>query len=381
MQLNVIRLAFLLLLTFCGWIHPLAADTQKDHRTWQHGIDFVQVGNRSLLIWGSWGNPPTPLFGGNGNWQHDIYYSWIDKTNPTIRPQILVSTTEAQEPSSTAINDAGRILVTFEDGNGGEINQRAGLWDSNLKPVKDIQLVREGGHSGDVAASGNQFLIAYSEEWMDGGSFMNLGTGKNMLARIVSNEGVMGDEIEITLDTDPNKREDWPLVAGSPRDWLIIWQRYPERSLQGALIGKEGSINKKIKIANNLKAYHYNVAYVPKLDLYAVMGTNSQKGFIALIDHLGKIVATKTGLPPPVSESQIIFTDLSSEPVTAVYPVKPRGIAVINFSATKIKLVKKIPHSYRWDYMGTTGVMVTLDQILFATLSTRGVHLFPVKIN
>jgi hypothetical protein len=64
----------------------------------------------------------------------------------------------------------------------------------------------------------------------------------------------------------------------------------------------------------------------------------------------------------------------------AVYPIEPDGVAVVRLSAGAIELVKAVDHPYAWDYAGTTGTFVAPDEVLFATLSTTGLHLIPVKL-
>jgi hypothetical protein len=53
---------------------------------------------------------------------------------------------------------------------------------------------------------------------------------------------------------------------------------------------------------------------------------------------------------------------------------------VLRINATAIELVKRIDHSYRWDYSGTTGAFVGGNRVLFATLSTSGLKLIPVDL-
>src|SRR5207244_3663961 len=126
------------------------------------------------------------------HWQHDVYYSWLNPARPVLDVQTLAADDEAQEPASAAINSRGRILMSCEDGDG-DINQRAGLWDAALNPIRAYPFtIRDGGHSGHVAALGDKFLVLYSEGWIDGGGVDNLGTGDDVWARIVDNDGNTG---------------------------------------------------------------------------------------------------------------------------------------------------------------------------------------------
>ena len=354
-----------------------AASDTEDHRAWQHGVDLIRVGGKLLVVWGSPGNPPKPNVG--GDWQHDVYYAWIEGEAAQLSPQVLVAKPEAQEPPSIAINAKGTILMTSEDGDGG-INQHAGLWDSSLRVIKKYpMLIRRGGHSGHVAAMGNRFLVAYSEGWVDGGGFLDRGTGKDVLARIVEDDGTLRREVKLT-DGDRRHRDGWPLVAGSDRNWLVVWQRYPELSLQAALIDATGAVAARRKITDGLPLrYAYDVEFAPQIGSYVVAGASGEGGFVSLVSVSGAIVTTRQGLPPMASESRIVL-GWDGTRLTGVYPVRPRGIAVVRIAADAVDLVRVVDHPYEWDYAGTTGAFVSAGRVLFATLSTRGIQLIRVDL-
>ena len=364
-------------------VASIAGERAPDHRAWQHGIDLIRVGDKLLLVWGSAGNPPRPNLG--GDWQHDVYYAWLNtpdtKAAAPIDPQILVSQPEAQEPPSTAINARGTILMTCEDGNGG-INQHAGLWDSSLRVLRKYPfMIKRGGHSGHVAAMGDRFLVAYGEGWVKGAGWLGMGTGENVFARIVDNNGKLGREIKLTPDRDPDPRDGWPLVAGSDRNWLVVWQRYPALTLQAALVDKAGAVIMRRQIIDGLPPrYAYDVEFAAPLASYVVAGSSGDGGFVALVSLTGKIVITQRGLPPMASESRIILGWDGSQ-LIGVYPVNPRGVAVVRLSADAIELSKVIDHPYAWDYSGTTGMFVAPERVLFVTLSTTGLRLIPININ
>jgi hypothetical protein len=351
-----------------------AGDQEEDHRAWQHGIDLLRVGEKLLLVWGSPGNPPVSNLG--GDWQHDVYYAWLNSPAGPLEPQLLVSLPEAQEPPSTAINARGTILMTSEDGNGG-INQHAGLWDSALRELRKYPFtIRRGGHSGHAAALGDRFLVTYSEGWVDGGGWLGLGTGKGVYARIVENDGSLRPELKIAT----GQRDGWPLVAGSDRNWLVVWQRYPGLTLHAALISAAGKVEVRREISGGMPLrYAYDVEYSPQLASYVVAGSSDDGGFVSLVSLSGDVTQTRRGLPPMVSESRIVLGWDGSQ-LTGAYPVKPRGIAVVRLSAGKIELAGVVDHPYAWDYSGTTGVFVASERVLFATLSTAGVRLIPVDL-
>ena len=309
-----------------------------------------------------------------------MYYAWLENENSPIKPRVLVSRPEAQEPASVAINARGTILMTAEDGNGG-INQHAGLWDSSLRVLREYPItIRRGGHSGHAAAMGDRFLIAYSEGWVEGGGFLERGTGKDIHARVVRNDGSIGREIDIAVDGDRRHRDGWPLVAGSERNWLVVWQRYPELSLQAALIGAAGTLIARRKIADRMPIrYAYAVEFAPQIASYVVAGSSGEEGFVSLVSLAGEIVGTRRGLPPMASESRIVL-GWDGQQLTGVYPVRPRGVAVVRISQGAVELVRLIEHPYPWDYSGTTGLFVAPGRVLFATLSTTGIRLIAVDL-
>lgn len=345
------------------------ANAEKDHRAWQHGIEWIKHDERNFIIWSSWGNPPTTNPG--KDWQHDIYQSWIEPCDPVSRPSLLVEGPEAQEPPSASLNNRGKVLLTWEDGRDG-INQYAAFLDTDSQQVSKPFLIRSGGHSGHVAASRDKFLIAYSEDWIDADDgFLQRGTGKNLFARIIEGNGHMHAEIPISRG-NIEKREDWPLVAGSERGWIIVWQRYPERTLHAATVDRSGVVGRHRRIAQGLRVgYHYDVQYLPALKIYFVLTSDDTGGAVVLLDMDGNIIRRHTGLPPFVSESRFVWTNAASG-VIGVYPTIPSGIAVIHVSAEKIFLQKMLSSSHQWDYIGTTGSFVSDSRVLFATLSRTG---------
>ena len=80
-----------------------------------------------------------------------------------------------------------------------------------------------------------------------------------------------------------------------------------------------------------------------------------------------------------VSESRLVLGWDGAQLIGA-YPVRPRGVAVVRLSAGAIELVKLIDHPYAWDYAGTTGVFTAPDQLLFATLSTKGLQIISLNL-
>ena len=198
-----------------------------------------------------------------------------------------------------------------------------------------------------------------------------------MFARVVENNGTRGREIKVG---GPPHRDDWPLVAGSDRNWLVVWQRHHDLSLQAALISASGDVVTRRKIIDGLPPrYAYDVEFAPQLELYVVAGSAGEGGFVSLVSLTGEIVKTRQGLPPMTSESRIVL-GWDGAHVIGAYPVRPRGIALVRISSEAVELVKVIDHPYPWDYSGTTGAFVAPGRALFVTLSTTGLHLISVDL-
>lgn len=345
------------------------ACAQEDHRAWQHGVELLKLNGKNILIWGSWDNPPVASPG--QDWKHDIYYASMDSCGKITPPSLLVGGHEAQEPPSAAVNSHGKILITWEDGSDG-INQYATFWNArDRKPDKKF-LIRDGGHSGHVAASQDRFLVAYSEDWVDADDgFLGRGTGKNLLARIVEDNGRVGPEINISPGNSA-KREDWPLVAGSASGWMIVWQRYPRRTLHAVVVSRAGAVLPQTLIAKDLRVgYHYDVQYIPALDAYFILAATTNSGVAVLIDAQGKILARNDKLPPIVSESRFVWTTGPSG-IIGIYPLIPSGVALVHVTAKKITLQETLTADFQWDYIGTVGTFVSPSKAVFATLSKNG---------
>ncbi|HEY0269082.1 MAG TPA: hypothetical protein VGC12_07605 [Methyloradius sp.] len=306
----------------------IAAGPDEDHRAWQHGVNLIAVGEKLLLVWGSPGNPPQANVG--GDWQHDVYYDWLDvaaiknassaQVPIAVNPKLLVAMPEAQEPPSVAINNEGNMLMTSEDGNGG-INQHAGLWNGDLQVMREYPYtIKRGGHSGHVAAMGNQFVVTYGEGWIDGGGWRNLGTGESIYARIIDSKGKAGRELKLTEGGNQNPRDSWPLIACSSNNCLAIWQRYPALTLQSALIDVSGKVFAGQQLMDDLPVrYSYDVEYSSDISSYIVAGTSSDKGFISVVSLTGELIKTSRELPPMVAESRLVL-HWDGTKLIAVYP-------------------------------------------------------------
>ncbi len=352
------------------------APSSDDLREFQHGISFLPRSDGThYLIWSSSGNPPKGADPKQDwNWTHDIYASIIDPRAPVIIPQTLISKPEAQEPASAAIAQNGNILVTTEDGwdTSYEVSQRYAVFDSELGVRKSYpQTVMEGGHSGHVSAVGNKFVVFFSEGWVDGGGVDGLGSGDDVYAAIIKNDGSLERTVNVSVG---NERDWWPVVAGSPQTALLVWQRFVPGSTAvdlyvAALDPATGMLTKApTKITSGVKYYTYNVAYVPGIDAFFVQGSYAAGGgFGYVINNSGSTIVARTDLPSIVRESDSVVRGS-----TVVQATAPTGLIVYDLTRSSITMRRTIQDSYRWQYMGLAGIFVDPDTVYLVSLSNRG---------
>jgi len=407
-------LGVLLVKTACG----------ADRREYQHGVEFVPAGGSlHWLIWSSSeGKPPTgkntfilPDGAKCGYFTHDIYYSRIDSGSPQVDPARnalrLVSLPEAQEPVSAAL--AGNsILVTFEDGSDsnvtsdcwGVIQQRYMLFDAALNPVSDRRTVnKSGAHSGHVAAVGKQFVIVYGEGWVDEGND-NFGTGKSIFLDVINAQAELLRHRSI--EAHDATRDWWPLVAGSDRYAMLLWQRYVNNTSRALLMYAvyDPVMDRFLKppeiISTDVYYYHYDVQYLATINRFLVSGNHlgnmlretnrgdmplkTQKGFVyllaedgAMIDHwsASSICEPCSGYHthPFVREAQPAVHAGEAD-VKVLYPVKPKGALLFSVTTDAVKLLKYVPDDYYWHSLGTDGIFLDQHTAYFATLSPLGLQ-------
>lgn len=295
--------------------------SSSDLREFQHGLDFIKISpERYALIWSSSGNPPA---GSNMvHWTHDIYYSFIDIKKPTISPKLLISKPEAQEPASAAISTSGNILITTEDGwdTPSVVDQRYALFNKDFQTIRSYpQLVLQGGHSGHVAFAGNHFVVFYSEGWVNGGGVDNLGSGRDVMAALISADGkLINSSIKVAVG---NKTRDWwPLIAGSKDSALLLWQRcVPDKAsvdLYFSVLDPEtGALRpSQVKLESGVKYYTYSVSYVENINKFLVIGSYEKGGgFAHLIDPDGKWLGqTGVGADGFVIDESYLYTPSSA---------------------------------------------------------------------
>ncbi len=351
-----------------------------DNREFQHGIDFVplQDGSKYMLIWASSGIPPEGA-SATGDWTHDIYYSFFDVDKPVIRPQLLISNSEAQEPASSAITSDGRIMVTMEDGWNAKrkVAQRFGIYDPHGRPVDAYpRLVQDGGHSGHVAAVSNLFVVFYSEGWVDGGGVDNLGSGDDVMARVYGSDGEFQREISVAVGS--STRDWWPLIAGSADHACLVWQRVVKSKAHVELMysifdPKTGyPVKHSIKIEDKVKYYTYSVKYIDSLDSFLILGSyESGKGFAYLVDNEGTVRAKNTAIPSIVRESKPAVKAINGK-TFIVQQMAPSGIMVLLVANSSITLATTVHGDIQWQGIGSDGLFLDDNDVFFAALSHSG---------
>ncbi|CAN0624500.1 conserved exported protein of unknown function [Burkholderia multivorans] len=350
---------------------PLA----RDLRAYMHGIGAVgDAAGGYDVFFSSSGLPPRGA-GPDRNWTHDVYVArWSPRTGVLARPRIFIARPEAQEPVSVAQNDAGRIMVTFEDGwnTPDEVSQRYGVYTPQLKAVRPYPVdVRAGGHSGHAAAVGPRFVVFYSEDWVEGGGVDNLGTGGGVYARIFDANGAMLRAVDVA----PHVREWWPMIAGSPTRALLVWQQYVRdehytRLKAAVLDPQSGRLGDARVIAPRVQYYTYGTAFVPSIDRFLVVATDADgKGFAQLVDRQGATTATLACMPASVREAGITVVDAN-----AYTPSADGRLLHLRMTPSTIELVATQHSPIAWTYLGSVGLVRSPTRLHWVALSPQGLR-------
>jgi hypothetical protein len=343
-----------------------------DLRAYMHGIESVQDADGGThVFFSSSGLPPTGA-DAQRNWTHDVYVaSWEPADDKISEPRVFISNPEAQEPVSVAQTSNGNIMVSFEDGWNTEsnVNQRFGVYDKNLDPVKPYpNNVATGGHSGHVAAVGDNFVVFYSDDWVDGGGVDNLGTGKGVYAKIYDSTG----NFRRTVPVAAKKREWWPMLASSPTKALLVWQQFVPKqtfaNLKIALLDPAtGALTKPVVLQKNLQYYTYKVAYVAAIDRFLVTGaTVNGKGFAYLVDNAGQTTASLPCMPAIVREAGITVHG-----AMAYTPSQDQRLLHLALTPQLITLQAVQPSPLAWSYTGSLGLVRNANSLHWVSL-TRG---------
>ncbi len=354
---------------------PAKVRSDVDPRAYMHGIGAAAgPGATTYVFFSSAGLPPRGP-DRNRNWTHDIYVAEWSAAQPNLgKPRLLVAEKEAQEPVSVAQNDAGRIMLTFEDGwnTANNVSQRYGVYDTALRPRQANPVdVWSGGHSGHVAPVGNSFVVFYSDDWVDGGGVDNLGTGNGVYLKTYDGNGQLRRSTDVARD----KREWWPLIAGAKEVALLAWQEFIPgetharlktavyRPADGALTGMQ-------VLNQSLKYYTYSVAYVPALDRFLVVGTtDAGKGFAYLLDTAGKVGASLACMPASVREAGITVVGKM-----AFTPAQDGRLLHLKLSADAIALRGSQPSPVPWTIQGNLGLVRSPTVLHWVSLTPTGLR-------
>ncbi|HDR9198814.1 TPA: hypothetical protein QDB48_000076 [Burkholderia vietnamiensis] len=352
-----------------------APQDDGDPRRFMHGIGVANAGGgRRWVFFSSSGIAPRGALR-SGNWPHDVYVGeWLPGKPRMLRVHTFISRPEAQEPVSIAQNPRGDIFVTFEDGwnTPQVVSQRYGIYRRDLKPVKPYPNdVESGGHSGHVAAVGERFVVFYSTDWIDGGGVDNLGTGNGVYVKTYDAQGRVLNHVPVA----PHRREWWPLVAGSPRRALLVWQKYiagsTDATLEYAMFDPvTAKLDKLGTLSDAIQYYVYSSAYVPAIDRFVVVTTTAdERGVAMLIDPDGRRVATLDCLPASVRESGI-----GIDGAHAYVPTRDGRLLTLALSPTGMTVSGVQRSPVPWGSTGIVGFPARAAAMHFVSLTPTGVR-------
>lgn len=355
----------------------MAAQTNRDAdlRAWMHGIEAVADADGGYHVFFSSSGIPPVGRDKDRNWTHDVYVASWDASQPKISDaRVFIQNPEAQEPVSVAQTPDGNIMVSFEDGwnTEAEVNQRFGVYDKNLDPIKPYpNNVATGGHSGHVTSVDDFFVAFYSEGWVNGGGVDNLGTGNGVYAKIYDSEGNFRRLVKVAA----KKREWWPMLAGSPTKALLVWQQFvPKKTyanLKIALLDPAtGALGKAVTLRNDLQYYTYKAVYVPALDRFLLTGTTvAGRGFAFLVDNAGQVTATLPCMPATVREGGIAV-----QGAMAYTPAADRRLLHLTLTPQSVTLQAVQASPLAWSYIGSLGLMRNAESLHWVSLTRGGVE-------
>lgn len=360
-----------------GSIVALPAPGVGDERRFMHGIGWAhRAGDKDWVFFSSSGLPPRGA-NSNGNWPHDVYVGeWSPQRTRLANVRIFISRPEAQEPVSVAQNASGNIFVSFEDGWNAPrtVSQRYGVYGANLAPIKPYPNdVESGGHSGHVAAVGEQFVVFYSQDWVDGGGVDNLGTGGGVYVKVYNGRGVLLRHVDVAAHV----REWWPMIAGSPTRALLVWQRYIPGEIvaqleyavldpaTGKLVRPEGGSG-----GARVQYYTYAAAWVPAVERFVIEATlDNGRSSVLLIDEEGHVTAKLDCLPASVREASIAVNGN-----TAYVPTRDGRLMALALTGKTIELHGLLRAPFAWGNTGAIGIPHGAGSVHFVSLSPTGLR-------
>ncbi|MCA3876750.1 MAG: hypothetical protein IOC41_26090, partial [Burkholderia sp.] len=229
--------------------------------------------------------------------------------------------------------------------------------------------VESGGHSGHVATVGERFVVFYSADWVDGGGVDNLGTGNGVYLKTYDAAGRVLNHVAVA----PHRREWWPVIAGSPRTALLVWQKFIEGSTDATLeyatfdpvtarLDLLGTLNDKIRY------YVYSSAYVPEIDRFIVVTTTADDhGVAMLIAPGGRRTATLDCLPASVRESGIGVSGTH-----AYVPTRDGRLLTLALGASDISVSGMQRSPIPWGSTGIAGFPARGTSMHFVSLTPSG---------
>lgn len=352
--------------------NPSTPDDVADDREWAHGISYIPLsGGNGLLLWSE---ATQAIDFDNGVWTHDVYYSHVSKTNPSIDKQLLIHADEAQEPTSASVSGDGKIIVTFEDGNDAgdySLAQRYAIYDTNLNVIKAYpQTIAMGGHSGHAASTSEHHVVFWDEGWVDGGGVNNLGSGDDVYATILTSDGSIVKTLDVSVGEE--SRDCWPLLAASDDDKvLLVWQRMVAGALSeyvhictALLDVKTGQLG-SITVHEDLKGkfYTFFATYLPDIGCFGVEitlidGTSA----LLLVDKQGQEVARCGQLPALLREQNPAIAHIGGVECMACATVS--GTCLLKITPTYAVSSEILSNTDLWSYCGTA--LFWLDDTRFA---------------
>ncbi|CAB3748702.1 hypothetical protein [Paraburkholderia humisilvae] len=357
-----------------GAVMAVPAPGVRDERSFMHGIGNADAGDgKTWVFFSSSGMPPR---GANrdGSWPHDVYVGqWQAGDAHLSNVRAFIKRPEAQEPVSVAQNTKGTLFITFEDGWNAprNVSQRYGVYRQDLTPIRPYPKdVESGGHSGHVAAVDDQFVVFYSADWVQGGGVDNLGTGGGVYANVYDGGGRFLRHINVAAHV----REWWPVVAGSPTQALLVWQKYIPgstiASLQYALLDPHtGKLTRPQESIDRYRVqyYVYAAAYVPTVDRFVVLATlDTGRAVAFLVDGQGRRTAELDCLPALVRESS-----MAVEGNTVFVPTQDGRLMTLGLEGDHIALRGTQRAPFAWGNTGVTGI-ASGAMVHFVSLSPDG---------
>lgn len=358
---------------------PEDAEPAGDMRRFMHGIATVPGPTAGeAYVFFSKANPDEDLPVPGGSWTHDVYVArWDGETGRLGEASRFISRPEAQEPASAARNAAGNIMITFEDGWQAPhtVTQRYGVYGDKLDPVKAYpNEVEPGGHSGHAAAVADDFIVFYSDGWIEGGGEQDLGSGHGVYAKVYD---TLGQE-RLDIDIVHAQRAWWPRLAGGTSKALLIWQELmpneKDARLKAAVLDpRSGTVGPHLVLHDEINFYHYDVAWMPAIERFLVVGSADDNGFAKLISEEGEVTASLACMPATVREASIAVDDGKSQAYTPAADGRLLQFSARGDSLSLAGTLTALDRPYvRWRTTGSLGLFGSESTLHWLSLTEKG---------